>query len=180
MLLEALKYDNRIFGLDPQLVFQVAFQMLAIFILFLAASYLLLDPVRKILSDRKERVMKEQKEAKESREQAIRFKDEYDTKLKRIDKEAEQILSDARKKAMQRENEIIADARAEAARIMENAKREAELEKKRVKDEVKQEIISVAALMSEKIIAASVDEQTQNALFEQTLIEMGDKTWLNE
>lgn len=61
MLLEALKYDNRIFGLDPQLVFQVAFQMLAIFILFLAASYLLLDPVRKILSDRKERVMKEQK-----------------------------------------------------------------------------------------------------------------------
>ena len=178
MLLEALKYDNRIFGLDPQLVFQVAFQMLAIFILFLAASYLLLDPVRKILNDRKERVMKEQKEAKESREQAIRFKDEYDTKLKRIDKEAEQILSDARKKAMQRENEIIADARAEAARIMENAKRE--LEKKRVKDEVKQEIISVAALMSEKIIAASVNEQTQNALFEQTLKEMGDKTWLNE
>ena len=175
MLLEALKYDNRIFGLDPQLVFQVAFQMLAIFILFLAASYLLLDPVRKILNDRKERVMKEQKEAKESREQAIRF-----TKLKRIDKEAEQILSDARKKAMQRENEIIADARAEAARIMENAKSEAELEKKRVKDEVKQEIISVAALMSEKIIAASVDEQTQNALFEQTLKEMGDKTWLNE
>ena len=67
MLLEALKYDNRIFGLDPQLLFQVAFQMLAIFILFLLASYLLLDPVRKILNDRKERVMKEQKEAKESR-----------------------------------------------------------------------------------------------------------------
>ena len=100
MLLEALKYDNRIFGLDPQLLFQVAFQMLAIFILFLLASYLLLDPVRKILNDRKERVMKEQKEAKESREQAVRFKDEYDTKLKRIDKEAEQILSDARKKAI--------------------------------------------------------------------------------
>lgn len=55
MLLEALKYDNRIFGLDPQLLFQVAFQMLAIFILFLLASYLLLDPVRKILNDRKER-----------------------------------------------------------------------------------------------------------------------------
>ena len=162
MLLEALKYDNRIFGLDPQLVFQVAFQMLAIFILFLAASYLLLDPVRKILNDRKERVMKEQKKRRRRvGKQAIRFKDEYDTKLKRIDKEAEQILGDARKKAMQRENEIIADARAEAARIMENAKSEAELEKKRVKDEVKQEIISVAALMSEKIIAASVDEQTQ-------------------
>ena len=35
--------------------------------------------------------MKEQKEAKESREQAIRFKDEYDTKLKRIDKDGEHL-----------------------------------------------------------------------------------------
>ena len=179
MLLEALKYDNRIFGLDPQLVFQVAFQMLAIFILFLAASYLLLDPVRKILNDRKERVMKEQKEAKESREQAIRFKDEYDTKLKRIDKEAEQILSDARKKAMQRENEIIADARAEAARIMENAKSEAELEKKHAMDDMKQEMIQIASLMAQKAVAASITTDIQDTLVEETLKEMGESTWLS-
>ena len=179
MLLEALKYDNRIFGLDPQLVLQVAFQMLAIFILFLAASYLLLDPVRKILNDRKERVMKEQKEAKESREQAIRFKDEYDTKLKRIDKEAEQILSDARKKAMQRENEIIADARAEAARIMENAKREAELEKKHAMDDMKQEMIQIASLMAQKAVAASITTDIQDTLVEETLKEMGESTWLS-
>ena len=179
MLLEALKYDNRIFGLDPQLVFQVAFQMLAIFILFLAASYLLLDPVRNILNDRKERVMKEQKEAKESREQAIRFKDEYDTKLKRIDKEAEQILSDARKKAMQRENEIIADARAEAARIMENAKREAELEKKHAMDDMKQEMIQIASLMAQKAVAASITTDIQDTLVEETLKEMGESTWLS-
>ena len=179
MLLEALKYDNRIFGLDPQLVFQVAFQMLAIFILFLLASYLLLDPVRKILNDRKERVMKEQKEAKESREQAIRFKDEYDTKLKRIDKEAEQILSDARKKAMQRENEIIADARAEAARIMENAKSEAELEKKHAMDDMKQEMIQIASLMAQKAVAASITTDIQDTLVEETLKEMGESTWLS-
>ena len=179
MLLEALKYDNRIFGLDPELVLQVAFQMLAIFILFLAASYLLLDPVRKILNDRKERVMKEQKEAKESREQAIRFKDEYDTKLKRIDKEAEQILSDARKKAMQRENEIIADARAEAARIMENAKREAELEKKHAMDDMKQEMIQIASLMAQKAVAASITTDIQDTLVEETLKEIGESTWLS-
>ena len=177
MLLEALKYDNRIFGLDPQLLFQVAFQMLAIFILFLLASYLLLDPVRKILNDRKERVMKEQKEAKESREQAIRFKDEYDTKLKRIDKEAEQILSDARKKAMQRENEIIADARAEAARIMDNAKKEAELEKKRALDDMKQEMIAIASMMAGKVVAANIDTAIQAELVDETLKEIGESTW---
>ena len=175
MLLEAL-YDDRIFGLDPQLLFQLCFQILAVFLLFLLGSYLLIEPVRKILNNRKERVMREQKEA---RDEAVRFKDEYDKKLKEIDRQAEQILSDARKKALRREDEIVAEARQEAERIVAAARNEAELEKSRVKDEVKQEIISVAALMSEKIIGETVDQRKQNAIFEQTLKEMGEETWLS-
>ena len=171
---------TRLFNLDFQLLHDTVLLAIAIFFLFLALSYLLFNPVRKMLKDRQEKIATDIDTALADKKDAAALKAEYEAKLKNIDKEAEQILSDARKKAMQRENEIIADARAEAARIMENAKSEEELEKKRVKDEVKQEIISVAALMSEKIIAASVDEQTQNALFEQTLKEMGDKTWLNE
>lgn len=174
-----LTLDDRIFGLDPQLLFQVAFQAIAIFILFVAASYLLLDPVRKILNDRKERVMKDKKEAEESRILAQQFKDEYDVKLKEIDKTAESILAASRQKALQRENEIIAEAKEEAARIIKAANQEAELEKQRVKDEVKQEMISVAALLSEKILAASIDAEKQNALIQQTLEEIGDETWLS-
>ena len=63
-----LTLDNRIFGLDPQLLLNLAFQGIAILILFTLASYLLLDPVRKILNDRKERVMREQREAAENKE----------------------------------------------------------------------------------------------------------------
>src|SRR5699024_3822620 len=150
---------------------------IAIFLLFLAASYLLRDPVRKKLNDRKERVMQEQREALENREAAVRMREEYDGKLKEIDKVAEQILSDSRKKAMQRENEIIVNAKEEAGRIIAGAKEEAALEQKRVNDEVKQEIISVASLLSEKLVAASLDEEKQNALIEQTLREIGDDTW---
>ena len=73
MLLEAM-YDDRIFGLDPQLLFQLCFQILAVFLLFLLGSYLLIEPVRKILNNRKERVMREQKEAREARDEAVRFK----------------------------------------------------------------------------------------------------------
>ena len=171
--------DNRIFGLDAQLLFQLVFQGIAIFIIFTVASKLLLDPVRKILNERKERVENDQKEAARNREEALRIKEEYDGKIKNIDKEAEQILSDARTKALRREDEIVGDARQEASRIIASARQEAELEKKRVKDEVKQEMISVASLMSEKIVAASLDADKQNALIEQTLEEIGDETWLN-
>ena len=174
-----LSLDDRIFGLDAQLVFQLLFMGIAIFLLFMAASYLLLDPVRKILNDRKERVMREQREALENREAALRMREEYDGKLKEIDKVAEQILSDSRKKAMQRENEIIMNAKEEAGRIVAGARQEAELEQKRVNDQVKQEIISAAALLSEKLVASSLDEEKQNALIEQTLKEIGDDTWQN-
>ena len=174
-----LSLDDRIFGLDAQLVFQLLFMGIAIFLLFMAASYLLLDPVRKILNDRKERVMREQREALENREAALRMREEYDGKLKEIDKVAEQILSDSRKKAMQRENEIIMNAKEEAGRIVAGARQEADLEQKRVNDQVKQESISVAALLSEKLVASSLDEEKQNALIEQTLKEIGDDTWQN-
>ena len=174
-----LSLDDRIFGLDAQLIFQLLFMGIAIFLLFMAASYLLLDPVRKILNDRKERVMREQREALENREAALRMREEYDGKLKEIYKGAEQILSDSRKKAMQRENEIIMNAKEEAGRIVAGARQEAELEQKRVNDQVKQEIISVAALLSEKLVASSLDEEKQNALIEQTLKEIGDDTWQN-
>lgn len=175
-----LSLDDRIFGLDAQLLLNLAFQGIAIFLLFMAASYLLLDPVRKILNDRKERVMREQREALENREAAVRMREEYDGKLKEIDKVAEQILGDSRKKALQRENEIIMNAKEEAGRIIAGARQEAELEQRRVNDEVKQEIISVASLLSEKLVASSLDREQQDVLIEQTLKEIGDDTWRNE
>ena len=61
----------------------------------------------------------------------------------------------------------------------ENAALEAELEKKKAADEVKTEMISIAALMAGKVVAASIDTTVQNQLIEETLKEMGEGTWLN-
>ena len=77
------------------------------------------------------------------------------------------------------ETKIISDAKEEAAAIIARANEEAELEKKKVADEVKQEMISVAAVMASKVVAANIDTTIQNTLVEQTLKEMGESTWLN-
>ena len=73
----------------------------------------------------------------------------------------------------------VAQAREEADRILERARVEAELEKQKMSDDVKREIIVVASLMAGKIVSASVDTAMQNQLIDETLKEMGDKTWLN-
>ena len=95
------------------------------------------------------------------------------------------LFNPARKLLQDRKDGIardIADAKKdkeEAAAIIARANEEAELEKKKVADEVKQEMISVAAVMASKVVAANIDTTIQNTLVEQTLKEMGENTWLN-
>ena len=130
-----------------------------------------------MLEKRKQRVVDDQETAKREKAEAIAFKEEYDLKLKQVEKEAEAILSEARKQAKQNEMKIVADAKEEAARIIARANTEIELEKKRALDDMKQEMISIAAMMAEKVVAASIDTNVQESLIDETLKEMGEGTW---
>lgn len=179
ILLTEVQTMSRLFDLDWQLVADACLTIIAIFVLVFLMSYLLFEPARKMLNDRREKIQGELESAKQNMEEASRLKEEYETKLKDIDKEAESILSEARKKALNNENQIVAQAKEEAARILERAHVEAELEKQKLSDEMKQEIILVASLMAGKIVSASIDTTAQNQLIDETLKELGEKTWLS-
>ena len=166
---------SRLFDLDWQLLADSCLMIIAIFVLFLALSYFLFNPARKFLNDRKEKIRGELEEAKDNQEKAAELKAQYEAKLKDIDKEAEDILSDARRRALQNEEQ----AKEEAARILARAQEEARLEKQKMSDEIKQEIVSVASVMAGKLVGASIDTTRQNSLIEETLKEMGEDTWQN-
>ena len=170
---------ERLFNIDAQLLFDAAVMALSMFVMFTLLSYLLFEPVRKMLEARRQRVADEQETAKREKEEAIVYKQEYEQKLKEVDKEAQEILSEARKKAMKNESKIIADAKEEAARIIERANAEIELEKKRALDDMKQEMIAIAQAMAGKVVTASIDTTIQDSLIDETLKEMGEQTWLS-
>ena len=107
------------------------------------------------------------------------MKEEYETKLREINKEAEEILGEARKKALANENKIVSEAKEEAARIIERAGVEAELERNKAADEVKREMVVLASLMAGKVVNAAIDTTVQDTLIEETLKEMGESTWLS-
>ena len=134
---------------------------------------------RKLLKDRQERISNDIDSAKEDKESAAALKAEYEAKLKEVDKEAEGILAEARQKAMKNQAKIIDEAKEEASRIVKRAQEEAELEKKHAMDDMKQEMIAVAAMMAQKVVAASIDTNIQSTLVDETLKEMGESTWLS-
>ena len=179
ILLSGGESMERLFGLDFQLIADASLMIVALFFLFLIMSYLLFNPARKLLNDRREKIRSDLENAVKDKEDAAALKAEYESRLAKVDKEAEEILSDARRRGLANENQIIAQAKEEASRIIERARVEAELEKSKVADEVKKEIVSVASLMAGKLVAASIDPAVQAQLIDETLKEMGEGTWQN-
>jgi len=168
---------DRLIGFDPQLLYEMFWTAINIFILFFGLSYLLFNPVRDMLEKRKQKIAGELADAANDKKSAAEMKAEYEQKLKEVFKEADAILEEARRKGKAKEAEIIQEAKAEAARIVERGNREVELERKKALDDMKQEIVSIASLMAEKVVASSIDMKVQDELIEETLKEMGESTW---
>lgn len=168
---------TRLFGLDPQLIHDAVLLGISIFILFLLLSYLVFNPTRDYLEKRKSKIKNDIQTAEKNREDAQALKFDYEGKLREINKEADEILSEARKRANKNEAQIIAEAKEEAARIKQRAMTDIELERKRAMDDMKKEMVQIAALMAGKVVSANIDTSIQANLLEDTLKEIGEDTW---
>ena len=178
MVMAAAQMEPRLFDLDMQLLSDAVLMIIAVFALFLTASHTLFNPVRNMMQSRQDRIKSELDTAAADMAQAKALKEEYETKLREINKEAEEILGEARKKALANENKIVSEAKEEAARIIERAGVEAELERNKAADEVKREMVVLASLMAGKVVNAAIDTTVKDTLIEETLKEMGESTWL--
>ena len=143
----------------------------------MALSFILFNPVRDMLKKLQQMVQETKDTANKEKEDALALKAEYEAKWKNAETEAEEILSQARKRALKNERAILDQAKEEAAGIIANANVQIELEKKKAMDDLKQEVVAIATMMAGKVVAASIDEKLSNQLIEDTLKEMGDDTW---
>ena len=169
--------EPRLFNLDPQLLHDAVLLAIAVFVMFLFLSYMLFNPAREMLKKRQDKVKNDIDSAEKSREDAAKLKEEYENRLREIHKEEDAILSAARQKALENETKIIDQAKAEAANIIERANHQAELEMKKAQDEIKKEIITVASMVAGKEVSEKLDIEIQDSLIDDTLKEIGEKTW---
>ena len=118
-----------IFGLDPQLLVDSAITILAMYFVILLLTYLLINPARNLMEKRQEGIREQMETAAREKQDAIQFKAEYDEKIKNVQKETDEILSEARKKALKKESVMLEEAREEGAQMVARANREVDLEK---------------------------------------------------
>ena len=99
--------DPRIFGLDPQTLFDTCITLVAMLALFILLSYLLFNPARKLIQKRKDYIESQLSEAASAKDEALAMKKEYDDKLAKVDDESTELISQARQKAKERAGEIV-------------------------------------------------------------------------
>ena len=170
---------ERLFNLDPQLLHDAVLLAISVFVMFLFLSYLLFNPAREFLKKREERVKDNIDSAEKAKADAEALRLDYEDKLRNIHKEENEILSAARKKALESEAKIIENAKAEAAAIIARADKQAELEMKKAQDDIKKEIIAVASMIAGKVVSEKIDIEIQDSLVDDTLKEIGEQTWQN-
>jgi len=165
---------DRILGLDMETVISICFHLVNFVIFAVIMAKLLYKPVLNYMKKRAEGIAAQLKHADEEEKAAAALKADYESKLKAFEGDRERLMEDARKKALERQDQIMAEARREADNLKNRAYQDIEREQEKAKDEVRRQIIEVSSMMTERFVKTRMDSQTQNQLFDEVMADLGD------
>lgn len=166
---------ERLFGLDYQTLFDTAFTMVNVLILYVFLKYVLFIPVRKLLEERKKRLDDQNARAAADTAEAQKLKAEYEQIILEAGREADNILGESRREMIKKEQEVLDDAKTRAADIMSAARSEASKDFEAAQSSVRDEVKDIASAMAARVTNQKVDRPVDDALLNEALKEAGGR-----
>ena len=152
---------------DKSLLIQIGIMWFNVAVLTVILVKLLYNPVKNYMAARTQRIQNEIETARHERDKALDLKEKYETLIGDIEKEREDILRQAHKKAMEKSDQLLFDARHEAELMYNRALADLELERKNVQDEMKKQMIEISVMMASRFVEVSIDRETQDRYIEE-------------
>ena len=175
-LLDSLP-PGSMFALDAQTLIRVGITLFNVLLLAFVMTKLLYKPVREMMLKRTIRIREQMLRNEEEQTKVNELKTEYERMIKDIDLERTGILAEARKLAVENSKKQLDDARSEAESIKARAFQEIALEQERVQHEMKKAIIDVSSAITGKFLTRSIDADTHEQLFNETMAELEELAW---
>ena len=166
---------ERLFGLDYQTLFDTAFTMVNVLILYVFLKYVLFIPVRKLLEERKKRLDDQNARAAADTAEAQKLKAEYEQRILEAGRKADNILGESRREMIKKEQEVLDDAKTKAADIMSVARSEASKDFEAAQSSVRDEVKDIASAMAARVTNHKVDRPVDDALLNEALKEAGGR-----
>ena len=135
---------------------------------------LLLNPVKKVIAERKAKADSQIADAEKLRTEAEAMKAEYEQNLQNARTEANQIVAAAQKTAAARSEELLGEARAQAAALKQKAEADTAQERKKAVNEVKDEIGGMAMEIASKVVEREIKETDHQDLIDEFIKNVGE------
>ena len=135
---------------------------------------LLLNPVKKVIAERKAKADSQIADAEKLRTEAEAMKAEYEQNLQNARTEANQIVAAAQKTAAARSEELLGEARAQAAALKQKAEADIAQERKKAVNEVKDEIGGMAMQIASKVVEREIKEADHQDLIDEFIKNVGE------
>ena len=135
---------------------------------------LLLNPVKKVIAQRKAKADSQIADAEKLRTEAEAMKAEYEQNLQNARTEANQIVAAAQKTAAARSEELLGEARAQAAALKQKAEADIAQERKKAVNEVKDEIGGMAMEIASKVVEREIKEADHQDLIDEFIKNVGE------
>ena len=135
---------------------------------------LLLNPVKKVIAQRKAKADSQIADAQKLRTEAEAMKAEYEQNLQNARTEANQIVAAAQKTAAARSEELLGEARAQAAALKQKAEADIAQERKKAVNEVKDEIGGMAMEIASKVVEREIKEADHQDLIDEFIKNVGE------
>ena len=134
----------------------------------------LLNPVKKVIAERKAKADSQIADAAKLRTEAEAMKAEYEQNLQNARAEANQIVARAQKTATARSEEIVGEARAQAAALKQTAEADIAQERKKAVNEAKDEIGGMAMEIASKVVEREIKEADHKDLIDEFIKNVGE------
>lgn len=155
------------------------FNLLNFLLIFLLLRHFLFQPVTEHLEGRRNKIQSALDNAEETREEAKRLKEKYESKMDNIRDERNEIIQKATRAGETRKSEILKEARDEAEKIKDQAQKEMSRERQKMINELKDQTSSIAMLAASKVLEKELDEQSHQNHIQEFINEVGDVKWKN-
>ncbi|HUF83527.1 MAG TPA: F0F1 ATP synthase subunit B [Acidimicrobiia bacterium] len=147
---------------------------LAFLVLFVVLWRFGLPAVRNMMHQREERIRGDLERAEQAKTEAEGVLAEYQRQLAEARNEAGRIIEEARQSADQLKRDLTARAEAEAAQIRERASQDVSLATERATADLQSRMAELSIELAEKVVERSLDRDTQMALIESYINDLGN------
>ena len=149
-------------------------QIVNFVLLLILLSLFLYKPILRVLDERAARIRKGVKDADLADERLARIDADRNRRIQQAEREAKQIIAEAKEEARAERDRIVAQAHTEAEDLLSRERKEIEWERKHAVSKMREQITDVVIAATVKVIGQSLDETAHRRLIHEFLDELED------